>query len=170
MDTGVVDALFSLSATAPTMPTNYAKRRRIGAVLTNSVANIIAFAQSGDLFVWKDPPFDIDDSTLTTAMKTYTISVPGSLNVIALINAIVKHSTAAIRRVYLPHPGAIDEAPNETAGPGFTIGTSDVAEPVAQLIRLRTSTSSDIRARSSGASTIFRVATVGWVDRRGRDD
>jgi hypothetical protein len=32
VDTGVVDVLFSLSATAPTMPANYTRKRRIGSM------------------------------------------------------------------------------------------------------------------------------------------
>jgi hypothetical protein len=41
-DTGVVDALFSTSSSSPTMPTNYDQRRLLGAVFTNSSANIAA--------------------------------------------------------------------------------------------------------------------------------
>lgn len=38
-DTGVVDALFSLSSTAPTMPTNYDRKRRIGSLVRASATN-----------------------------------------------------------------------------------------------------------------------------------
>lgn len=41
-DTGVVDALFSESGTAPTMPTNYDSKRLLGFVVTDGSANIIA--------------------------------------------------------------------------------------------------------------------------------
>jgi hypothetical protein len=37
-DTGVVDALFSASATAPTMPTNYDRKRRIGSIVRSAGA------------------------------------------------------------------------------------------------------------------------------------
>lgn len=39
VDTGVVDVLFSTSSTAPTMPTNYTKKRLIGYGITNGSAN-----------------------------------------------------------------------------------------------------------------------------------
>ena len=38
--TGAVDVLFSLSATAPTMPTGYTLFRRIGSMLTNGVVTV----------------------------------------------------------------------------------------------------------------------------------
>lgn len=38
-DTGVTDALFSLSGTAPTMPTNYDRKRLIGSLLRSSSVN-----------------------------------------------------------------------------------------------------------------------------------
>jgi hypothetical protein len=81
LDTHVVDVLFSASATAPTMPTNYTEKRRIGAVRTDSSGNLIPFLQYGDDFYWKSPPFlDVDDATLTTTKKNYTLSgVPGGL-------------------------------------------------------------------------------------------
>ena len=36
IDTAVVDVLCSTSATAPTMPTNYTRKRRIGSILTDA--------------------------------------------------------------------------------------------------------------------------------------
>ena len=48
-DTGVVDALFSASATSPTMPTSYDKKRRIGSMIRASAA-ILPFRQNGDIF------------------------------------------------------------------------------------------------------------------------
>lgn len=49
-DTGVVDVLLSLSATAPTMPTNYTLFRRIGSMKTNGSAQWVTFLQVGDAF------------------------------------------------------------------------------------------------------------------------
>jgi hypothetical protein len=48
-DTGVTDILFSLSATAPTMPANYTLKRRIGWFKTAS-SNIVTFQQLGNRF------------------------------------------------------------------------------------------------------------------------
>ena len=48
-DTGVVDALFSTSTTAPTMPANYTHKRRIGSIVRLSGA-IVLFIQKGIIF------------------------------------------------------------------------------------------------------------------------
>jgi hypothetical protein len=84
-DTEVVDALFSASFTAPTMPANYDQKRLIGAVKTDSSANIIPYLQSGDYFTYVGkagvtPPRDINDTTITdTTYETGTLaSVPPS--------------------------------------------------------------------------------------------
>lgn len=50
-DTGVVDVLFSLSGSSPTMPANYDKKRLIGAVFTNDFANIIREGQFMQVFM-----------------------------------------------------------------------------------------------------------------------
>lgn len=49
-DTGVTDALFSTSGTAPTMPTNYGHKALIGAIVTNSSSDIISYTQAGRTF------------------------------------------------------------------------------------------------------------------------
>ncbi len=46
-DTGVVDELCSTSATSPTLPSPYTKKRRVGSFKTNSLAHILAFIQVG---------------------------------------------------------------------------------------------------------------------------
>lgn len=51
-DTGVVDVLTSLSATAPTLPANYTLFRRIGAMKTTAGGVWTSFTQIGDEFLW----------------------------------------------------------------------------------------------------------------------
>ena len=45
-DTGVVDALFSTSATSPTMPTNYDRKQRVGWTRTDGSSNFLDWDQS----------------------------------------------------------------------------------------------------------------------------
>ncbi|MEE9241490.1 MAG: hypothetical protein V3U53_09930, partial [bacterium] len=77
-DTGVVDALFSLSFTSPTMPGSYDKKRLIGFVVTDGSSNILTFKQSGDYFsITGLLPADVSDPTITAAtFETGTLSVP----------------------------------------------------------------------------------------------
>lgn len=51
----VTDALFSQSATAPTLPSGYTKYRRIGAILTTSASNVWAFNQQPGGYFHKLP-------------------------------------------------------------------------------------------------------------------
>jgi hypothetical protein len=78
-DTGVVDALFSTSFTAPTMPANYDYKRLIGAVMTEGAANILPYTQSGDYFGYKNIITDVNDATIAdNVFETGTLSVPPS--------------------------------------------------------------------------------------------
>lgn len=172
-DTNVVDALFSTDSAAPTMPTNYNKKRRIGAVLTDSVANIIAFTQIGDEFLWKDPPLDIDVTNPGTAAVLRSLSVPSLSGgqVWAYMNLAVS-DTAATNVWYFSSPDVNDEAPVFNVAPLFTLGNQVTAESAGTPAWIRTNASGQIRSRASGsgANTTLRIATLGWMDRRGRDD
>jgi hypothetical protein len=78
-DTGVVDVLFSTSATSPTMPTNYDRKRRIGSILRESAA-IVGFKQYNKRFLRNAPKID---STVATAFtsETITLSIPAGIPV-----------------------------------------------------------------------------------------
>jgi hypothetical protein len=58
-DTGVVDVLTSVSATAPTLPTNYMLFRRVGSMKTNGSFQWIKFIQQGNVFYWDSPTLDV---------------------------------------------------------------------------------------------------------------
>lgn len=78
LDTGVVDALFSTSFTAPTMPANYSYKRLIGAIYNNGAGNINTYRQVGDYFRYFGALItDVDDSTITSnTYETGTASAP----------------------------------------------------------------------------------------------
>lgn len=165
-DTGVTDALFSTSATAPTLPADYTKQRRLGAVLTDGSANIIGFTQVGDHFLWTDPPLDLDDSTVTTARTTATLSVPPGFKHQAVLNVMITNAGAV--EVYISS-AATDEAPSVSAAPLGQLRCTAGGTTLGQ-ITTQTSTTSTVFVRSTAASTTVRIATLGWFDRRGRDD
>lgn len=80
-DTGLVDALFSLSFTSPTMPTNYDQKRLIGAVLTDLSSDIIVYTQTGDEFAYignasHPPPIGSDSTITANTWEQYTLPVP----------------------------------------------------------------------------------------------
>jgi hypothetical protein len=167
VDTHVVDVLFSTSATAPTMPANYTKKRRIGAIKTNSSGNIIAFVQYGDEFMWFTPPaLDVDVTNLGATKANYVLaSVPTGVIVKALFNMVI--SGAAIRSVYISNPDLDDANPSTTVSPLAQI-TSVTTNTEGGSFRAWTNTSAQISAESTGATTTWKVAVLGWEDPRGK--
>ncbi len=169
-DTGVVDVLISLSATAPTMPTNYTLKRRIGSGKTNGSAQWVAFTQDGDLFELSTPVLDINSSSAGTSAVTRTLaSVPTGVNVKALLNVRVAGGAATEGVVYISDLATTDVAASTGAAP-LGIGTGLPATSMYFQASVRTNTSAQFRSRESAADSIFAAATLGWIDRRGQDN
>jgi len=163
---GTIDALFSLSATAPTMPAGYTAKRRIGAVITDGSSDIIAFTQYGDRFRLKTMILDFN-STIGTTAATITTTAPTGIQITATVRGwLVKAAAAPI--VIISSLDETDSAPNPAASPlanlwAPTSGTDGFTE-----IEVDANTA-QIRARSDTAATNLRLGCVGWVDRRGQD-
>lgn len=152
------------------MPTNYTKKRRIGSVLTSGGPQnaIIAFLQIGDRFLWKDPPLDLNAVTPATVQTTITLTVPTGVSVTAVLNLTV--NTASNLAVYLKHMSVNDEAPTTgTTAPLATIFSSGGSDVSGQA-QVDTNTSAQITYRANGTDDQFDLVTLGWIDRRGRDD
>lgn len=166
-DTDVVDALFSLSATSPTMPTNYDRKRRIGSIV-RAGATILAFSQNGDEFTYTTPVLDLSAVALATSASTLTLaSVPTGLKFLAIIRAGVNNATNTSNAL-ISSLDATDQAPALGVA---NIGGSAVGATAMQgyaELRVRTNTSSQIRARAGTAAVTLNASTVGWVDTRGR--
>jgi hypothetical protein len=110
-DTGVVDALFSTSFTAPTMPTSYDYKRLIGSVKTDGSADIVNFTQSGNYFRYTgDVIADVSDATITSVTyENAALSVPPSC--LAHVYAGLTNNTATGTeiRFFLRTKGAADD-------------------------------------------------------------
>jgi hypothetical protein len=175
-DTGVVDVLFSLSASAPTMPANYTLKRRIGSGLTSGAAQWVAFVQDGDTFKWLATVLDVNASNPGTSAVLRTLSVPTGIRLEALFNLYLDSTvTAGVFAAHISDPSVNDEGASESAAPLATLyGGIQVANDALGIgpVRMFTNTSAQVRSRLSfsDANVILRMATLGWVDRRGRDD
>jgi hypothetical protein len=171
VDTGVVDILFSLSPTAPTLPANYTKQRRIGAFKTDGAAAILSFVQFEDEFLWSTAVLDIDITNPGTAAVLRTLTVPTGIQVWALFNFYIAN-VATNFNVYFSSPDQSDQAASITVAPLGQGGTTSAtaANYTLGVQRIRTNTSAQVRSRfsASGAGDILRMATLGWIDRRGR--
>lgn len=173
-DTGVVDALFSTSASSPTMPANYDYKRRIGSIMRASSA-IRAFTQSGDEFLWTATPVqDYSGTPSDDNAVSLTISVPTGIIVTAILQHGVQDLTpGAVTYALVSSLATTDVAPAGSRHNGFIYGTAAMAAiangSVAE-VRVRTNTSAQVRRRLTGRTADHTqiVNTIGWIDTRGR--
>lgn len=163
-DTGVVDVIFSLSATAPALPTNYTQFRRIGSGLTSALGQWQPFSQRGDEFLWSAAFIDINISNLAGTYTNFTLTTPLGVKTIAIQQGFIQNATANAQ-VYIFSPDTTDMVVN-----GNAQSIVSVANTYSPLVaRVRTNTASQVRAVGSAASTTVFLSTIGYIDSRGRD-
>lgn len=171
-DTGVVDVLFSLSATAPTMPTSYTKSRRIGSFIRTGGVNA-ALHQYGDEFWYDTPPTLSTNATNpgTTAV-TETMAIPIGVKFQAILNVAVINVSNVNVTAYLSSLDSADVAASASVSPLGSVlpGPNAASGGAGSQVRVWTNTSAQIRSRLSisGAADILKIATLGYLDRRGR--
>lgn len=170
---GTTDALISLSATSPTMPTGYSLKRRIGSVQTDGSKNLLTFVQLGDEFIWSATVGDVSAATNPgTSAVLRALSVPTGIQVNALFRASVVNSDATICYALFTALDATDEVPAATSGNASISGVNSSSPNNNELgtLNVRTNTSSQIRSRLSysSANVKLSIATFGWIDTRGR--
>lgn len=161
-DTGVVDALFSTSATAPTMPASYDYKRLIG-YIERSAGAILAFladelSGGGLRYRWDSPRLDGNNVALTTSYSTLALSVPAGLRVLAFGNAVgpTGGNIINVRPV-----GAQDGPPSHTASPLATAGSTGTSTTTGSEWREFTDTSRTIEWASNASANAY-LATKGF--------
>jgi hypothetical protein len=167
-DTGVTDALFSASATAPTMPANYDRKRRIGS-LKREAAVMIPFVQNGDFFYRGTPSQDITTDNPGTSAVTATLTgLPTGVVFTAIVTVNYNAPAASSARFYASALTQTDVAPS--AATVFQIYAPVAAIGSASNLFIPTNTSAQIRYRVDGseAGTFARIISIGWVDSRGK--
>lgn len=161
-DTGVVDALFSLSATAPTMPTSYDRRRRVGSIRRLGGV-ILAFTQSNNRFIYVTPIIDANTITFGTSRTLVTTSVPP--NMLGLFRGYTYNAASRMYAVLQP-TSETDAAPDYTASPGLSLYSEVINQGSAGHFDITVDSSSQIAARASVASSTLTLVTRGWIDER----
>jgi hypothetical protein len=167
VDTSVTDVLVSLSATAPTLPTNYTLFRRIGSLLTDSSAHWQGFTQTGDLFLWTTPATDVLATTVGTSAFAPTLSVPPVVRPEAIFNYNWANSGNAVTYLYFNATSQTSVAADQNHSQ--VVYNSNLQNTVSGQLRLQANTASQIRVISSVASSTLFITTEGYIDRRGRD-
>ncbi len=163
-DDVTADAVFYTDTAGPTMPAGYTWWRRVGSFVTDASSNVVAFHQAGDLFLWDAPVLDYGAATGTTSAVTLALSIPSGFVTVARVRA----STNVNGTYGLLSPLAVtDAAPSQVAAPGFNFASLGYGMAELDVI---SNTSRQVRLRVSSGTPTVRVVTVGWTDRRGRDD
>jgi hypothetical protein len=172
-DTGVEDVLFSASASSPTMPTNYTKKRRIFSFQRVGGA-IQLFTQRGDDVELTTPVVDISNTAVGASADAVLASVPNGIVVEAHVNlAVMRASGAAL--LYARPKTATDANPVGGAGaiasPGATVGlgSNTTTNSIHGVARIYTNTAQTIRVSAATSTCTVNTTTLGWTDRRGRD-
>lgn len=163
---GTIDALFSLSKTAPTMPTGYTYKRRIMTVCTDGSANIRNFDQYGSDVRYRTPIQDRASAVIAgTSRIAYAVSVPpnmdGYFNFIAV-------NTAGDNLYYIWFGSAnrVDAAASATYLDALP-RTSNTR--ISVPLKIIADASRNIYARGSNVAIDLTIITLGWTDDRGRD-
>lgn len=168
----MVDVLFSASKTSPTLPANYTVSRYLGAVVTDGSANILAFSHRGDQWWLTDPVRDVNENITTTA-ETKTLTAPP--DTWAVINFTVQNTGVEEAGIYISPTFVSNEAVSDSVAPlastyDFHSLSSGTIDAVTQggTMAIRVDSSSQVRIRCLNSSTVS-VATLGWIDPRGKD-
>lgn len=171
-DTNVTDVLFSASASAPTMPTNYTKKKCIGSIVRTGAA-IKTFTQYRNYFEWKAPVVDVDDDNPGTSAVTRTLTLPTGVKLRARVNCGIYSGTTGSVNGYVSSLDQTDLAVQARTTASLTgqsnfhgcdTGTAWNFNPVD----VWTNTSAQVRSRidTSGALDRIGMITQGWMDPR----
>lgn len=172
-DTGVVDAIFSTSASSPTLPTNYTQYRRIGSIVRTGAA-IKTFIQDGDDFRWMVPVQDVSVSNPGTAAVTRTLTVPIGIRVKANISVSGSSNTGGADNpngIFVSDLSITDTAASTTVFTQFVYSGAAAVNRAGSVMDVYTNTSGQVRSRlqTSTVNVGFAINTHGWTDTRGRD-
>jgi len=171
-DTDITDVLFSLSASSPTMPSGYTKKKCIGSIVR--VGGVIKpFTQYGNYFEWVTPVVDVDDDNPGTSAVTRTLTLPTGVKLRALVNAGIYSGTTASVNGYLSSLDQADLAVQArttatlTGQSNFNGCDTGTAWNFNQ-VQVWCNVSAQIRSRidTSGALDRIGIITQGWIDPR----
>jgi hypothetical protein len=153
------DILFSTSFSAPTMPSGYTVKRRIGAFKTDGSSHILAFTQVNNEFWWAVAPIDVNTSSQGTGATQYTLAGVPPVPCMAHLNVNGSNAAAGSMKIYSPYLTGSLPYPNIS----YPAGVSGCGQ-----ISILTDNGPHIEALASANSTTLQVCTMGYTDYRGQ--
>lgn len=170
-DTRVTDALFSTSASAPTMPTGYDFKAYLGSVIRDSGA-IVGVTRRGDDVLLKTPEVMYNTANPGTAAVLVTTRAPAGIVVDAIVSVSVRDTTVgADTGLLVTSPDQTDTAPNANLCDLVILNSSGTVGSDSGRFRIRTNTAREIRFRLSASTADHTVVVVshGWAEPLGRE-
>lgn len=173
-DTGVVDILTSLSATSPTMPTNYDRKRRIGSMKTDGSSQWVKFTQIGDKFIWAAQAARDVNIAPSTTQTLNAVNVPTGINVSALLRGWGEAPFGGIVTAFLvssPLETGITAASTSDSYATILIDAASASGDLQGFtaeVMTNTSAQVNVVANTNNASNLIRFSAYGWVDTRGK--
>lgn len=156
---GNSDYLFSTSASSPTLPAGYTKKRRIGSLRTDSSNNIIGFFQKGKRFQYKARITDINGVNPGVTGTLVAITTPLGVETQAML--LAHWSTGAARYLLITSPSEDNNAASSTF---CTLSSSGIRSHIELLVKTNTSSQIRHRANLSVTPALYLVFTLGWID------
>ena len=163
-----VAGLVSTSVTTPALPSGFTYKRRLGSFKTDGSAQIIAFSQYGDEFL-KKTTTTVENTSDHSAGVLINVDVPTGVNVWAIIIPIVNDNGGQQYGTYISAPDQDNPPASADNVQAMGVNANFYAGGNGQF-NVRTDTSGQIRIRAEHAVIDTKITTVGWIDRRGRDD
>jgi hypothetical protein len=157
---GSIDALFTATFGAPTMPGGYSTKRYVGSFRNNASSNIRPFIQTGNVVMWNDSTIALDISgSIGNTRSLVTVLVPLGLKVKGFFNfSFFKDATAYAD---ICDPDQPDVAISGSAWPLAVIrGATNTT--YAGIGVVLTNSSAQIAARASTTTCTLNLATIGW--------
>lgn len=172
VDTDVVDVLFSASASAPTMPTNYTKKRRIGSFIRTGAAIQTVSVQEtegGGLEVLVNPAQQTAITTSATGTSTAVTGLPTGVKF--EVKYTFKGATGESYLIASPDQTVASLAVTLSGTTqGTTVTTPDgggdtITAPTAGFGMTRCDTSGQLKFCSAGGTDVT-ITFLGWKDFR----
>jgi hypothetical protein len=159
-DTNVTDVLFSASATSPTLPTNYTKKKRIGAVIREGGV-LVPFRQVGNQFE-RITPVTIVATTSSTSVASIPALTPGGIKTIGLFSGSIDAPSTGNAVLFSDADIASPPAPGLTNG--ILSFASGNAAGGGQFTCITSATAAtQVKWQATAARSTY-VTTRGWVD------
>jgi hypothetical protein len=165
------DVIYSLSATAPALPSGYAGFRRVGRIATDGSGNIRAFKDRGDgCFDWVTPVIEATVVSIAPGSANVTLTGMGGVPVRARLQGFISGDAAAIKFTATDVPSTATGAgvSNWTGGHVAQAGGGSGNETGASEFEVSTDTSGQVTVRyySAAGNTGYRVINFGWQEIR----